>query len=62
MGAGTRGNLDCRQGRLPHSELAVARARGSCEDKGRWFALPVKSVIAETGDQGAGQRRRRGLA
>jgi hypothetical protein len=29
----------CGQERLPHSELAVARARGGDEDKGRWFAL-----------------------
>jgi len=34
------GNLGSWQERLPHSELAVARARGGCEDKGRWFALP----------------------
>jgi hypothetical protein len=50
----------CWQERLPHSELSAARARGGCEDKGRWFALPVSSVTAEPGDQGAGQRRREG--
>jgi len=49
-------------GRLPHSELAADRTRGSYKDKGRWFALWVKPVIAETGGQGAGQRRRRDLA
>jgi hypothetical protein len=38
----------------------VARARGGCEDKGRWFALSLSSVIAEPGDQGAGQCRREG--
>jgi KH domain len=38
----------------------VARARDGCEDKGRWFALSVKSVTAEPGDQGAGQHRREG--
>jgi len=32
----------------------VARARGGCEDKGRWFALSERSVTAEPGDQGAG--------
>jgi hypothetical protein len=42
--------------------LAADRTRGGYEDKGRWFALWVKPVIAETGDQGAGQRRRRDLA
>jgi hypothetical protein len=51
-----------RQGRLPHSELAAARTRGGDEDKGRWFALPVKPVTAQTGGQGAGQRRREDLA
>lgn len=56
---GNLGNLGSWQERLPHSELAVARARGGCEDKGRWFALSEKSVTAEQGDQGAGQRRRR---
>ncbi len=40
----------------------MARTRGSYEDKGRWFALLVKSVIAETGGQGAGQRRRWDMA
>jgi hypothetical protein len=29
----------------------VARARGGCEDKGRWFALSVRSVTPEAGDQ-----------
>jgi len=43
--AGALGNLDGGQGRLPHSEPAVARARGGREDKGRWFALSVKSVM-----------------
>jgi hypothetical protein len=38
----------------------VARACGSGEDKGRWFALSVSPVTAEPGDQGAGQRRREG--
>jgi hypothetical protein len=38
----------------------VARARGGDEDKGRWFALSVRSVTAEPGDQGAGQGRREG--
>jgi KH domain len=38
----------------------VARARGGGEDKGRWFALPKRSVTAKPGDQGAGQRRREG--
>ena len=57
-----RGMPGYRQGCLPVSELAVARTRGGCEDKGRWFALWVKPVIAETGGQGAGQRRRRDLA
>jgi hypothetical protein len=33
------GYVSCRQERLPHSELTVARARGGDEDKGRWFAL-----------------------
>ena len=55
-------SLDTGRGRLPHSELAVARTRGGGEDKGRWFALWVQPVIAETGGQGAGQRRRRDLA
>ena len=32
----------------------MARARGGCEDKGRWFALSERSVTAEPGDQGAG--------
>jgi hypothetical protein len=32
----------------------VARAYGSCEDKGRWFALLLKPVTAKPGDQGAG--------
>jgi hypothetical protein len=50
-----------RQERLPHSELAAARARGGCEDKGRRFALAGReSVTAEPGDQGAGQRRGEG--
>ncbi|MGB6458169.1 MAG: hypothetical protein WBH47_27155 [Streptosporangiaceae bacterium] len=40
--------------RLPHSELAVARAYGGCEDKGRWFALLLKAVTAKPGDYGAG--------
>jgi hypothetical protein len=48
------------QERLPHSELPAARARGGGEDKGRWFALPGRSVTAESGDQGAGQHRREG--
>ncbi|HEU5470272.1 MAG TPA: KH domain-containing protein [Actinophytocola sp.] len=38
----------------------MARARGGGEDKGRWFALSVSSVIAEPGDQGAGRYRREG--
>ena len=38
----------------------MARARGGNEDKGRWFALSMSSVTAEPGDQGAGQRRRKG--
>jgi hypothetical protein len=38
----------------------VARARGSDEDKGRWFALSVRPVTARPGDQGAGQHRREG--
>jgi hypothetical protein len=42
------------QKRLPHSELAVARAYGGCEDKGRWFALLLKPVTARNGDQRAG--------
>jgi hypothetical protein len=48
------------QERLPHSELSAARARGGCEDKGRWFALSTSSVSADPGDQGAGQHRREG--
>ena len=43
-----------RQERLPISELAAARARESCEDKGHRFALSVRQVNAESGDQGAG--------
>jgi KH domain len=39
---------------------AVARARGGGEDKGRRFALSVRSVTAKPGDQGAGQGRREG--
>lgn len=39
---------------------AVARVRGGGEDKGRRFALSERSVTAEPGDQGAGQRRREG--
>ena len=50
-----------RQERLPDSELSAARARGGGEDKGRWFALSVRPVTAEPGDQGAGQHRREGL-
>ncbi len=42
------------QERLPHSEPAVARAHGGCEDKGRWLALLPKPVTAKLGDQGAG--------
>jgi hypothetical protein len=38
--------------RLPHSELPTARARGGCEDKGRWFALSTRTVTALQGDQG----------
>jgi hypothetical protein len=33
------------QERLPHSELAVARVHGGCEDKGRWFALLPKPSL-----------------
>lgn len=33
------GSIGCGQERLPHSELFAARARGGCEDKGRWFEL-----------------------
>jgi len=51
--SGTR-YAHCRQGRLPLSELAAARARASCEDKGRRFALSVRQVTAQSGDQGAG--------
>jgi hypothetical protein len=36
------------QERLPHSELAVARACGGCEDKGRWFALLLKPGHCQT--------------
>lgn len=32
----------------------MARAHGGCKDKGRWFALSVKPVIAEPGGQRAG--------
>ena len=41
--------------------VAVARARGGGEDKGRWFALSGgdRSLLSD-GDQGAGQRRREG--
>ena len=38
----------------------MVRVRGGGEDKGRWFALSVSPVTAEPGDQGAGQRRRKG--
>jgi hypothetical protein len=32
----------------------VARARGGGEDKGRWFALSLRSVTVKPGDQGTG--------
>jgi hypothetical protein len=38
----------------------VARARGSGEDKGHWFALSMSSVTAEQGGRRAGQGRREG--
>ncbi len=53
----------CGQERLPHSELPAARARGGCEDKGRWFALSAyRAVTAELGGQGAGSIAARDMA
>lgn len=52
----------CRQERLPHSESPRPVPVVVVEDKGRWFALSMSPVTAESGDQGTGSIAARDMA